>query len=258
VALENARLYDELKTLLRERERTQAQMIHSEKMNALGRLVASLAHEINNPLHAIESSVDLILDFPLDEQEQQQYLQAVRREIERLRTLTARVLDFARPPQIERQPISLAPAVRYALTLASKQLEHSHIETSLEMSDSLHPVLASHDHLVQVFLNLIINAIEAMPDGGNLTVSSQIVGGQVELIFADNGPGISPDALPIIFEPFYTTREQGTGLGLSVSYSIIQQHGGMITAGNSAGGGAVFTVALPLTLSSDLQQKEKE
>jgi signal transduction histidine kinase len=136
--------------------------------------------------------------------------------------------------------------VRYALALAGKQLAHRRIEVSLALSDNLPPVRASRDQLTQVFLNLIINASEAMPDGGELHISARVFDRRLELAFADSGQGIPPSQMAKLFEPFHTTKEQGTGLGLAVSYSIVQQHGGTITAENAPDGGAIFVVALPL------------
>jgi signal transduction histidine kinase len=136
--------------------------------------------------------------------------------------------------------------VRYALSLAGKQLEHSAIKFDLSLPDDLPPVLASHDQLVQVLLNLLINAVEAMPDGGRLDIEARLVGEKAEVVLTDDGPGLPPDNLDKVFLPFHSTKQGGTGLGLSISHSIIQQHGGTISAGNTPGGGAVFTIALPL------------
>lgn len=229
-----------------ERRRMEQYALRAERLAAMGRLAAALAHEINNPLHAIANSLELVLDFPLTKKRQRVYLDAVRREIERLKTLSGRILDFARPPQLERQLTDVAEVVGHALTLAEKQLQSSHIEVSVDLPADLPFVLASGDHLAQVFLNLIINAAEEMPEGGTLRISAQQVGKMVELTFTDSGPGIAPEEISLIFEPFYTTKEDGTGLGLAISYSIIQQYGGTITAANAPEGGAVFTVSLPV------------
>ena len=243
---ELAKANEALRAEITERKRAEECRLRTERLAAMGRLAAALAHEINNPLQAISSSLELVLDFPLEEEERLEYLQAARREIERLMALTGRVLNFARPPRVEQQPTSAADVVHDALALVSKRLDYSDIRVSLDLPDVLPPVLASSSQLAQVFLNLIINAIEAMPDGGELSISARLAGEQVEVTFTDSGPGISPDAIARLFEPFYTTKENGTGLGLATSHSIIQQHGGTLTAGNAPGGGAVFTVALPI------------
>jgi PAS domain S-box-containing protein len=228
------------------RKRMEEYVLRTERLAAMGRLAAALAHEINNPLHAIKNSLELVLEFPLKEARRQEYLQAVQIEIERLMDLTHRILDFARPPQLDQRPASVVGVVRHALILADKQLQESEIEVGADLPDGLPPVLASPDHLAQVFLNLIINAIEEMPGGGGLHIVARQVDDGLEVSFADEGPGIPPDDLPMIFEPFFTTKEDGSGLGLSVSYSIVEQYGGTISARNRAEGGAVFTVTLPV------------
>jgi PAS domain S-box-containing protein len=254
LALENAQLFAQIQRQMVERRRTEEYMLHTERLRAMGRLAAALAHEISNPLQAIASSVELVLDFPLEEEEQHQHLQAVRQEINRLMVLTNRILHFARPPTVERQLLSIHEVVDYTLHLARKQLQQSRIQVAVDLEEDLPAVFASRDHLAQVFLNLIINAVEFMPQGGKLDISARRAGEGVELAFADSGPGIPPDILPMIFEPFYTTKEDGTGLGLSISHSIIEQHQGTITARNHPGGGAVFCVTLPL--AEDVRLRE--
>ncbi|MDH7488220.1 MAG: PAS domain S-box protein [Anaerolineae bacterium] len=239
-----------------ERKRMEQYMLRTERLAAMGRLAAALAHEINNPLQGIGNSLELVLDFPLGPEERHEYLLAVRREIERLMSLSERVLDFARPPQIERRPTLVPPLVRHALDLAANQLQQRGIVVTLDMPADLPPVMASADHLSQVFLNLIINAIEAMPGGGSLDIAARVCEGQMELAFSDTGSGITPEAMSMIFEPFYTTKEDGTGLGLAISHSIIQQHGGSITARNAPGGGATFIVSLPLAPETRSESQE--
>ena len=240
-----------------ERKRMEQYILRTERLAAMGHLAAAMAHEINNPLQSIGSSMELVMDFPLEEEERQGYLEAVQGEIKRLGAITNRVLDFARPPQVEHRPIWLSEVVRYALTLTDKQLQHSCIQVSLDLPDESPRVVGSRDRLAQVFLNLIINAIDAMPDGGELEIAARTVADQVQLTFSDSGPGIPPDARHSVFEPFYTTKEEGTGLGLAISYSIVQDHGGTITASNAplggaktAVGGAIIAVTLPLAPSS--------
>jgi PAS domain S-box-containing protein len=229
-----------------ERKKMEEYVLRTERLAAMGRMAAALAHEINNPLHGIKNSLELVLDFPLGEERRQEYLHAVRREMERLTTLSHRILDFARPPRLEAYPSHVGEAVGYALTLAAKQLEHSRIQVALELPPDLAPVMASRDHLAQVFLNLILNSIAEMPNGGRLHISGKQIQDRIELAFRDEGQGIGPDDLPLIFEPFYTTREDGTGLGLSISYAIVQQYGGILSAENAPEGGAIFTVMLPV------------
>jgi PAS domain S-box-containing protein len=237
---------------LTERKQMALVMVRTERLAAMGQLAAALAHEINNPLQSIGSSMELALDFPLSDEERLEYLEAVRQEIDRLMSLTGKVLDFARPIRLEREPISLSEVVRYAITLAGKQLQHSRIRIDLDLPEDMPLVKASRDQLAQVFLNLVINAIEAMPSGGKLRISAHAENRQAILHFQDNGPGIPEQALETVFEPFHTTKEEGTGLGLAVSYSIIQQHGGTIAASNTPDGGALFTIVLPETSMEEM------
>jgi PAS domain S-box-containing protein len=243
---ELAKANEALQAEIIERQRMEEHLLRTERLTAMGRLAAALAHEINNPLQAIANGLELALDFPLPEEERLEYLQAARLQVQRLKALAESVLYFARPPRVERHPILVAGVVHDALALASKQPGYSDIRVRLELPESLPPVLASSSQLAQVFLNIILNAIEAMPNGGELSISARVVGKQVEVAFADSGPGISPEAMARMFEPFFTTKEDGVGLGLAISHSIIQRHGGSLTAANVPGGGAVFTVTLPI------------
>lgn len=249
---ELAKANEALQAEIIERQRMEDHLLRTERLAAMGRLAAALAHEINNPLQAIANNLELVLDFPLLEEERLECLRAAQLQVQRLRALADSVLYFARPPRVERQPTPVAKVVHDALALASKQPGYSGIRVRLNLPETLPPVLASSSQLAQVFLNLILNAIEAMPNGGELSISARVVGKQVEVAFTDSGPGIAPEAMSRIFEPFFTTKEDGTGLGLAISHSIIQRHGGSLTAHNAPGGGAVFTVTLPIAQSGRL------
>ncbi|MCP4540797.1 MAG: PAS domain S-box protein [Chloroflexi bacterium] len=238
-----------------ERKRMEQEMLRTERMAAMGRIAATLAHEVNNPLQAIGLNMSLLLDFPIQEKERQECLRTVRQEVNRLKMLTGRVLTFVHPTRFELELLSAVQIIHHSLTLVDERLRNNQIQIRLDLPDDLPPVLASRDQLVQVLLNLIINAIEAMPGGGELHISARLVGEQIELAFSDNGPGLSPDTLEAIFDLVYTTKEKGSGLGLIISQSIIAQHGGVITADNVPGGGTIFTITLPQaetdTCSSD-------
>ena len=228
-----------------ERRATEEHLLRSERLAAMGRMAAALAHEINNPLQAIQNTLELVLDFPLDEKEQRSYLRAMRTEIERLMDLTQRILNFARTPRRERRLTSITEAINQALALARKQLQYSHIEVRTHLPGDLPPVFASPDQLAQVFLNFIVNAIEVMPSGGRLTIEARELGGQIEVIFQDTGPAIPEELLPYVFEPFYPLRGENTDLGLAISHNIITQHRGVIRVENIPEGGVRFTIVLP-------------
>jgi signal transduction histidine kinase/DNA-binding response OmpR family regulator len=246
VAIENARLYEAEQEQRRLVEQSQAQLVQSEKLAATGRLAASLAHEINNPFQAIHNSLQIMLNFSLEPEEQREYLQTAEEEVERLIDLTDRILDFARRPQRKMELVNLNEVIEKTLALADKYFQHRNILLQRDLSPDLPDTLAASDELGQVFLNLVINAVDAMPEGGNLRVSSYLAeDGRRAVTFSDTGCGIPHEHLDRIFEPFFSTKEGGTGLGLSVSYSVVERHGGDITVQSTEREGTTFTVWLP-------------
>jgi len=248
VAVENAQLYSELADFAHELERSQAQLIQAEKMAAIGRLAASIAHEINNPLQAIHNSLHLAAMEQLAEEKRWRYLAMAQGEVERLIEIVQRMLDFYRPSPGEVVKTDVNKALQNALAIAAKRLQHSHIHVHTRLAPDLPPVSAVSDQLTQVFLNIVINAIEAMSDGGDLRVGTLLSedGEWVLVAFRDSGPGLTSEQIAHIFEPFYTTKPDGTGLGLAISYGIIERHGGTIEVSSQPGQGATFIVRLPV------------
>lgn len=238
-------MLEALQRAQQERQRLEQHLIQTERITAMGQLAAALMHEINNPLHSVWTTLELVTDFPIDEAEKQEYLQAIRREVRRLMNISRRVLDFTRPSRMERSPVMIADVIRYALDLAETRLRERRIQVTLRVPDRLPPIVGSPDQLTQVFLNIILNAVDAMPDGGWLDIAASAGHRQLRVTITDTGPGIPPEVMSHLFEPFFTTKKSGTGLGLAISQGIIQQHGGVITAANAPQGGAVFTVTLP-------------
>ncbi|MEE8390317.1 MAG: MASE3 domain-containing protein, partial [Anaerolineae bacterium] len=273
-AIQNARLYDELWVLLRERRQAQAQLIHSEKMSALGRLVASLAHEINNPIQAVQGCLTLTeeeLDGEQRREKLDRYLGIVGSEIERVATIVRRMRDFYRPARTGMRPTDLHTVLESVLALSGKQLQHSNVTVERHWTQDLPQIRANADHLKQVFLNLVLNAIDAMPQGGTLRITTALESDEpdsaaslnsaasldsatrlaekarfLRVEFSDTGMGMSPEVQSRLFEPFFTTKEKGSGLGLSISYSIIETHEGQITVASQEGMGATFTILLPI------------
>ncbi|NTV65473.1 MAG: histidine kinase, partial [Oscillochloris sp.] len=246
------------------------QLLQTEKLAALGRLSASMAHEINNPLQAIHNSVHLLLSRPLPEEKRQRYLEMTREEIDRLITIVQRTLDFYRSTREGMRPIDLGDVVDTALNLTTNQLHEHQIRVVSEVEPTLPWVFAVSSHIKQVILSLIFNAIEAMPDGGELRVraylsserddtgdeafmvaagrpiTTPVRGPAVVIEIADTGTGISSQDLPKIFEPFYTTRIKGTGLSLALSYTIVEQHHGEMAVRSAPGQGTTFRIRLPV------------
>jgi signal transduction histidine kinase/CheY-like chemotaxis protein len=246
IAIENARLYQAERELRKLVEQSQMQLVQREKLAATGRLAASLAHEINNPLQAIHNSLQLMLSFQLEAQEQQEYLQIADEEIERLMHLVASILEFARPPQREMRATNLNDVVERVLALASKYLQHRRVAVKRALAPNLPSIVVAPDEVEQVFINLVLNAVDAMPEGGTLRVASWPgEDGRLAVAFCDTGHGIAPEDLEHVFEPFFSTREDGTGLGLTVSHNVIERHGGEIAIESIPGQGTTFTVWLP-------------
>ncbi len=245
VAVERAHLYEVAQGRAKEIEQSYAQLVQSEKLAATGRLAMSLAHEINNPLQAIQNCLYLALEFDLDESQKTNYLKLAREEVERLSILVQRMLDFNRPTPETQTSADVQAVLDRVLALSEQKLRHNQIEVRLTPSAEKLFAHTASDQLSQVFLNLIVNATEAMEAGGILKIFSSLSGDWIETHFSDNGPGIPPEHLPHIFEPFYTTKSDGTGLGLAISYTIIEHAGGSISVDSRMGEGTTFVVKLP-------------
>ncbi len=263
----------ERRQLREEHARLQA-LVQTEKLAALGRLTASLAHEINNPLQALRSGLRLLSRPQLDEVKRQNYVATLVKEVERLISITTQTLDFARPNRVGQRPADLNRLLQETITLVNKQLQHHHIEIIFNLAADLPPVEVVSDQLKQVFLNLILNSIDAMPEGGQLTLATSccVTGAEVGLpshasikddrfagiFFEDTGGGMEAEVIGKIFEPFFSTKEAGTGLGLSVSYSIVEAHGGRIQVRSTPGQGSCFTIYLPLEANTNPNDETSE
>jgi two-component system NtrC family sensor kinase len=222
-------------------------LIQTEKLAALGRLTASLAHEINNPLQALRSGLRLLSRPHLDETKRQNYIAMLTQEVERLIAITSQTLDFVRPIRVGKQATDLNQLLQDTLVLVNKQLQHNNIAAGFNEAANLPSVQIVPQQITQVFLNLILNAIDAMPGGGALNLATEYLADQhlVMATVGDTGCGIAPEVIDKIFEPFYSTKELGTGLGLSISYSIIEAHGGRIEVESTPDSGSLFSVYLP-------------
>jgi two-component system NtrC family sensor kinase len=248
VAVENAQLYTELADFATELERSQAQLVQAEKMAAIGRMAASLAHEINNPLQAIHNTLHLSAIAELSEAKRQGYLSMAQEEVSQLIEIVQRMLDFYRPSRGGIVRANVNQVLRNALTIADKQIQHSQIHVHTRLAPDLPEIPMVADQLMQVFLNIVINAVEATPMGGDLHLGTLLTedGEWILVAFRDSGPGLTPEQISHAFEPFYTTKPEGTGLGLAISYGIVEQHGGTIEVSSQLGHGATFIVRLPV------------
>ncbi len=230
----------------------QEQLIRSARLAAVGRLSAGVAHEIGNPLAAIQGLLELMQTGDLDPEEEREFVGRIQRETERIHHTIRDLLDFSRsePGRDDRVESSadLGDVVSDTVKLVDRQARFRDIELTLSLDESLPRVRGDHERLRQLLLNLLFNAADALGGKGRMQVCASNGGGVVRLTVQDNGPGIDEAILDQVFDPFVTTKApgQGTGLGLAVSYTIVEQLGGSIHAGNRAEGGAVFEVSLPI------------
>jgi len=256
LALEKAQLYrdsqrqlEKLLSVLDELSRTQAQLVHSEKLASLGVLAGGVAHEINNPLMVILGRTELMLMEEEQNYDVTRNLETIRQETERIGQIVQGLLAFARKSRQDKiEPADLNDVLERTIMLAEHQLTVGNVQVTKELDPDLPTIQANPGQLQQVFMNLIINAHHAMPEGGKLAVRTGTVpGGRVFVEIEDTGTGISPEDVGRIFDPFYTTKEEGkgTGLGLSISRNIIESHGGMIGVQSTVGVGTIFRVVLP-------------
>lgn len=244
-ALENARLYSELREYVRRVEESQQALIQAEKMATVGRLTASIAHEINNPLQALQNCLHLAGHPELPLSERQHYFELAKGELERLRTIVGQMLNFYRP-SAQNEILSLPEIWEHVLTLMKSTLEQNNILVESHWPHELPPIKGSKSQIQQVLLNLLLNSIQAMPQGGVIRLWAILRNQGIEIYLQDSGPGIPPEVRSHIFEPFFSTKEGGIGLGLTVSYNIITSHGGRLELVTDQPGGACFRISLPV------------
>ncbi|MEN8161884.1 MAG: ATP-binding protein, partial [Myxococcota bacterium] len=280
IAIENARAFDEIaqlnKTLevrvderTRELRETQVQLVQSEKMRSLGQLVAGVAHELNNPIGFVHANLQLLDDYvgrllraDLEPQKRRKTQDAIAKLLSRSREGTERVKQivqdlrtFSRTDQAELQQVQLGDEIDRTLALIEARLKNIRVERDY---GELPPVRCFAGQLNQVFLNLLMNACDALDGEGTIRIRTRAEGDGVVLVFEDDGPGMPEDVLTRIFEPFFTTKPvgQGTGLGLSLSHGIVARHGGTMEVHSRPGEGARFTLRLPLEPPPDAEPEE--
>ena len=235
---------------IRELETAQAQLVHSNRLGALGSMYAGLAHEINNPLGILCARAQLLLagarEKALDADAVHD-LEVIERQGARIAAIVRSLLAFARKAELPAQPVDLNLLVRDVVSLVEKPFSRQNVAVHAHLEHSLPLLVGSPEQIEQVLLNLVNNARDAMPGGGTLTLRTLSRGGHVVAQVRDQGSGLSPEVQRRLFEPFFTTKEvgQGTGLGLSVSYGIARAHGGELAGTNAPAGGALFELSLP-------------
>jgi signal transduction histidine kinase len=259
VALENARLYEDLRRAYRELKDAQARIIQSEKMAVLGTFASGLAHEVRNPLNSIALQLSVLerraggLDAPVSAQVRE-LIEVIREEVKRLDSLVGDFLLFSRTSRVQHDPTDLATLVDEVLRLLGPEARAAGVELRFTRDPDPAPALrVDAERIKQVLINLVRNAIEAMPGGGAVVVAQALVDGRLGLTVRDTGPGL-PAGIDV-FQLFVTTKAKGTGLGLSIAQQIVLEHGGEITVASEPGKGAAFTVWLPLAPPSPTRER---
>ena len=253
VAMENARLYSELKAYVKQVEESQMALVQAEKMAAMGRLMATVAHEINNPLQSVRNCLHLAVRDDISADQRLKYIQMTGDELERLSTTVQQMLDYYRPGGLEKRFADLRLMIDQVLALLEPQLNEQHIAVHVKYQGVVVPVLIVTDQMKQVIINLLLNAADALEEWTNRSSQEKEIWvdiyyekSQVRILIEDSGPGIPIEMREHIFEPFVSTKQQGTGLGLAVSYGIIERHQGQLTViPPRYKNGACFEIVLP-------------
>lgn len=242
-------LFRAFNRMIHELEERQDQLVQARKISAIGTFTSGIAHELNNPVNNIVLTAEALKeDFEeLNEEEALGMVQDILTQSERASEIIKNLLDFSRSERPEMVPTYISSVVQDTLRLVRNQLLLAGVEEETYVDDDLPSVRGDYKSLQQVFLNLFLNAIDALPRGGKLVTKAYAVDDLVKIEIRDTGAGISPEDIPRIFDPFFTTKEvgRGTGLGLSVTYGIIQKHRGSIEVHSEKGVGTTFTVTLP-------------
>ncbi len=262
VSIRNARLYQELQERIKAQRLAESRLLRSARLAAVGEMAAGVAHELNNPLTTVSGFVELALEDLPAENALRSDLELVLREAQRARGVVRRMLDFSRPVEDSRVLTNVNDLIRDVLALVSHQIRTYGVETRLELAESTPMLVIDPNQIKQVLLNLIHNALQAMPSGGQLFLRTGLYSREgrdwIATAVADTGIGIPPENIERVFEPFFTTRQvgAGTGLGLAISYTIVTDHGGFIEvesppqeaalASKFVGKGSRFTVYLPV------------
>jgi two-component system sensor histidine kinase HydH len=234
---------------LQEIKTLEIEVLHRERLSALGNMAATVAHEVRNPLNAISMGLQrLKVEFqPTQDEEQYSRLtQLMLGEARRLNSIVEQFLSLARPVEIKAEALPLQEILKELAALEESHARQSNVRIHVIAAPNLPALKADPNHLTQVLLNLMLNGLQAMPHGGTLTLEAKTSNSNFLIAVTDTGTGIAPENLSRIFEPYFTTNAQGSGLGLAISRRIIEAHGGTITVSNQAGGGCRFQITLPL------------
>jgi two-component system NtrC family sensor kinase len=232
----------------RELQKMQEALLQSEKLAAMGRLTSQIAHELNNPIYGIMNTLELLKTEIPPESKRRRILELSLSEIQRLSEMLRNMLSFSKPEEEKRRPIKIDELIEGILLVMEKQMKESNIQVETSFAPDIPEIMASTNQMRQVMLNILRNAKEAMPKGGTLTVRTVKEGEMVVIHIQDTGIGIPEKIRDKVFEAFFTTKQKvkGVGLGLSVCYGIIKDHGGEIKIESEEGKGTTFIISLPI------------
>jgi two-component system NtrC family sensor kinase len=251
-----------LNTMMRELAHRQDVLVQSHKLSAVGTLTAGVAHELNNPINNITLTAEMLKEDygTLGDGERLEMVNDLVEQAARAQKIVRNLLDFARESEITTEKLDLAAVLQGATSLAANQIRLSGARIALDVASNLPAIHGDRQSLIQVFVNLLLNALDVVGKGGRVRIAagSKHDPGWVQVTVTDDGPGIPAHALPYIFDPFFTTkpRGKGTGLGLSVSLGIVRQHGGDIRVESEPGKGTTVTILLPAAMIPELPEAE--
>ncbi|MDP4126330.1 MAG: ATP-binding protein [Bacillota bacterium] len=232
---------------LSEKERLEDQLRQSEHLIALGRLATGVAHELRNPIGIIKTLVELMKQEYSQVSGIEEFTKAIDEQVDRQDREIKELLDFGRPTKVSIKECSVNDLIKGVLSFLAAMLRKHNVKVALQLDNNISKISADTEKLKKVFVNMIVNAAEAMPDGGKLEIATKETNDMVIITFSDTGEGIQAEEKSRIFDPFYTTKKTGTGLGLSISYQSIKLHGGAIDVASEPDKGSTFIITLPVT-----------
>jgi two-component system sensor histidine kinase HydH len=232
----------------------QEEIRRKEKLAAVGSLAAGIAHEIRNPLSSIKGLATYFGNKFAETDEDKESAGVMVREVDRLNRVISELLEFARPSELKLKQKNIKELLEHSVRLVQQDAKSNNIEIDLAVSDGLPSALLDPDRFSQALLNLYLNAIQAMDEGGVLSVKSTLgEEGEIKVEIADTGAGINPNDLNKVFDPYFTTKTKGTGLGLAIVHKIIEAHNGEIRIRSAPGKGTVFTLLIPISASQNYE-----
>ena len=249
IAIENAGSYEELLKVNEQLKAASARLLIQERLAAAGQFATGMAHEIKNPLSAIKTFAQYLPEKYADPAFREKFFRIVQSEIDRVNTIVKELSDFAKPAPLQLQPVRLCELVEDTLSLFSNQCLTQGVEVKKSFGENGQAIQADPQQLKQVLLNLLLNSLEAMPDGGRLEVVTQADRTYLKLWVIDTGCGIAPDHHENVWDPFFTTKERGMGLGLAIVKGVVERHGGRISLSSTPEKGTVVEVSLPISSS---------